>query len=332
MVAAFVTVMTACAGGGSDAHPSLSRESDVYLTDALELIEGNALNAPGVDWDLISQTAFELAKGAATPAATYTSIRYAIAALHDHHSFFLPPPQEGEKPAAPPPRNTFRPRQVTRRVGYVWVPGFEGTEADQQEAFAAALQAAIAQIDDQSICAWVVDLSDNTGGNMWPMLAGLAPILGPGNVGSFESPNGTAVEWVVGPGRAELDGTALVSLDAPYQLKRPDPAVAILIGRATASSGEAVALAFRGRPDTRLFGEPTAGLTTANQGFELSDGAALILATAVMADRNGHKGGIDVTILPDEPVADTEQPGAAARWLLTQPPCVRRTEPVSADG
>ena len=56
----------------------------------------------------------------------------------------------------------------------------------------------------------------------------------------------------------------------------------------TASSGEAVLIAFVGRPNTRSFGTATRGLTTANDGFPLPDGASIMLAVGTYADRLGR--------------------------------------------
>ena len=52
-----------------------------------------------------------------------------------------------------------------------------------------------------------------------------------------------------------------------------------------ASSGEATVIAFRGRPNSRSFGMPTCGLSTAIENYAMSDGACLNLTMSVMADR-----------------------------------------------
>lgn len=64
-------------------------------------------------------------------------------------------------------------------------------------------------------------------------------------------------------------------VDTPYRLRHDAPKVAVLIDNGTASSGEAVLIAFQRRPDTRTFGNATCGLSTANQEYMLSDGASL---------------------------------------------------------
>jgi hypothetical protein len=70
-------------------------------------------------------------------------------------------------------------------------------------------------------------------------------------------------------------------LSLPYDLRQASPFIAVLLSSATSSSGEAVAIAFRGNPNTRSFGQRTRGLTTANGRFTPSDGAIIILTQAI---------------------------------------------------
>jgi C-terminal processing protease CtpA/Prc len=101
----------------------------------------------------------------------------------------------------------------------------------------------------------------------------------------------------------------------------------VLTGPRTASSGEFVTIAFRGRPRTRSFGLPTAGLSTSNSTFPLPDGSMILLTTAVGADRTGTRYGTEIE--PDEVVDGVEPawPGddptlaAAVRWLKQSSGC-----------
>jgi C-terminal processing protease CtpA/Prc len=76
--------------------------------------------------------------------------------------------------------------------------------------------------------------------------------------------------------------------------------VAVLLDGATASSAEAIAISFRPRPNTRSFGQPTAGYSTANRGARMSDGANLVVTVGVMTDRAGRAYGNPIE--PDERV------------------------------
>jgi C-terminal processing protease CtpA/Prc len=149
-------------------------------------------------------------------------------------------------------------------------------------------------------CGWIIDLRNNTGGNMWPMLAGLKPFLGDEPLGAFISREGTSPPWKAGQA---------VDVEPPGSLRRLERAwAAVLTGPRTASSGEAVTISFKGRVRTRSFGQPTAGLSSANQAFQLPDGAAIILTVSIEADRTGKQYGEKVD--PDEVIAALA-PGAS---------------------
>jgi C-terminal processing protease CtpA/Prc len=88
----------------------------------------------------------------------------------------------------------------------------------------------------------------------------------------------------------------------------------VLIDNGTVSSGEAVAIAFQRRPDTRFFNTAICGRSTANMEYTLSDGASLFLAEAIMADRMKFMYGGHIT--PDEEVFNpVEVEQRAVAWL-----------------
>jgi C-terminal processing protease CtpA/Prc len=104
--------------------------------------------------------------------------------------------------------------------------------------------------------------------------------------------------------------------------------VAVLTSALTASAGEAVALAFVGRPRTTLIGEPTLGLTSFNVAHAMPDGALLIVTSELDVDRNGkpYDGPIPVdqhVAVDWSRVATDDDPVlvAALAWLATQPSC-----------
>jgi C-terminal processing protease CtpA/Prc len=200
----------------------------------------------------------------------------------------------------------------------VRVGAFSGTAA-QATAFANGIQNAVRLADRDDLIGWIVDLRGNGGGNMWPMLAGLGPVLGEGLLGWFIDPVGAEVPWQYRDGASWSGATAGQRVDAPYTLKKPNPKVAVLVDNGVASSGEATFIAFRGRANTRSFGAATCGLSTANSGFVLSDGALLNLTVSVMADRAKTKYGDQVQ--PDE-IVEGASPVVerAVAWLQAANP------------
>jgi C-terminal processing protease CtpA/Prc len=186
-------------------------------------------------------------------------------------------------------------------VGYVRIAAFSSAAPGADRAFADGIQDQIRGADRANLSGWIVDVRGNGGGNMWPMVAGVAPVLGEGIAGYFMPPVGSPTDWSV-RGSAALNGSSeIVRTSSPYTLLMPGlPRVAVLTDNLVASSGEAVVVSFRARPNTRSFGSMTCGVSTANSGFRLSDGSTLQLTVALMADRTRTAYGVQ--IVPDETV------------------------------
>lgn len=310
---------TACDDANLSEPEGLGLEAARYLTFALDFMQIRSLHRFEIDWTSFRAQAFADAGNAKTPAETYDAIRAALLRLGDDHSTFLTPEQAA---AAPPPSDDPSVRLVQPEVGYLDVPAFAGL--DQGGTLASRYHALIEDVDTMGACRWVVDLRGNTGGNMWPMLGGVGPILGDGTAGYFVYPDSAVQEWSYASGVAALDGTAFSTVAAPYEMATAPP-VAVLTDSLTTSSGEAMAIAFRGRPTTRSFGGATFGLTTGNDGTYLSDGALLIVAVANMADRDrAVPAGAVVpdSLVPGDKTGDPASDAtlaAALGWLETMP-------------
>jgi len=292
-----------------------------FLDNAIDIMRQHALHAEGVDWAAVRTEAFKRAGGAFNPIDTYPAIYWALVQLGDPGSHLRLPPglypdqiallQQAEREAqnsAPggPRTDTAVPTAFTSRrlpeghivnaqgknFGYVVLPRCSAKDNDGLLLYAADVRRILTDLTSQNPQGWIVDLRGNTGGNMWPMMTGIGPILGDGAVGSFVAADGN-MTWFYQDGRtgtrnpAGLE-TVSLSLDEEPSLRSPSKApVAILVDSSTASSAEAITIAFHGRPDTRSFGTRTAGKSTAVQPFKLDDGAEIYLTTAIDADRTG---------------------------------------------
>jgi carboxyl-terminal processing protease len=315
-------LFTAGCGGGGGTTPTQpggasTPQVQAYLGQMVDRMQANSLHRVTINWTDFRSRVLAEGLSAQTLVDARPAIRLALQLLGDGHSSYRAPdgtvlfvanrtcsasdPVVGEIPAD---------------VGYVKVGAFGGS-GGEATAFAQGVQIAIAQADRDSLVGWLVDLRGNGGGNMWPMIAGLGPVLGEGPAGFFIGPVGGQTPWAYQNGSSTSGGTAVVSVPSPYRLRREQPLVAVLSDNRIASSGEATLISFSGRSGARSFGTPTCGLSTANSPFTLSDGAVLNLTVAVMADRHRTKHGD--SIAPDELVADPSQvvPRAIA-WLRTE--------------
>jgi C-terminal processing protease CtpA/Prc len=192
------------------------------------------------------------------------------------------------------------------RIGYILVPSFGGQQSfdpDEAGLFANTLHEHVRRLSLSGATAWIVDLRYNSGGNMWPMLAGISPLLGAVHVGSFVAEGQGPVAWECNNGRVGTPGSVSVAVENPLTLQNANARVAVLIGRYCTSSGEAIAVALRGRDNSRFFGKPTGGATTSTQSVWMGDGAMLFVTNAIFADRTGRVYGGKLE--PDEVIADS---------------------------
>lgn len=214
-------------------------------------------------------------------------------------------------------------RRLPDDIGYLDLPGFGG-DGERAARYAGAGQERIQELDGPPAAGWIVDLRQNGGGNLAAMLAALGPLLGEGELGTFVAADGgVRAAWSYRDGQARQGDQAAVGVAGPaYQPRRPAAPVALLTGPRTGGAGEALAVAFAGRPDTRRFGTPTAGAPVSTGSFPLGDGATLVLTTGLARDRAGRV--YDGPLAPDEPVetdwtrvgtADDPVLQAAVAWL-----------------
>lgn len=303
----------------------------VYVWTALKLAEWSAMNSNRVDWPTVRARAYAATAGTASTQDTYPAINEALQALGDKHSFLMPP----LKGKGAPKFNVRYPHweKLEKEVGYIELPFLMGNGTMQDgRSYARMVHDGIKTLRAQGVCGWVVDLRVNAGGNMWPMLAAIGPVLGEGEAGAFVA-QGRRITWGYQQGKSLVIGNrwghhSVENPAAPAGTLEP---VAVLIGARTASSGEAITIAFKGRPKTRFFGDPTWGVPTANQSLPMVDGAWLAITVALDSDRTGKI--YDASIVPDEVVSvqwtDVRKPNdmgipAARDWVAAQPECITK--------
>lgn len=202
---------------------------------------------------------------------------------------------------------------TTDGITTVTLPAFDGQTQLAMDAYQDAGIAAVRSATTLTTCGWIVDLRENGGGNTWPMLSTVAPLLSDGNIFGFQDRNGTTT-WVgAANGNLQSAPDGVTVGVANFHVRQP---VAILTSHSTASAAELVVVAFAGQPHTARVGSSTGGYTTGNEAFTLSNGALLVLTTSWYVDRTGtrYSGAIgpDILTTPDHATA------AARTWLTQQ--------------
>lgn len=307
---------------GGDAAPSttMSVDAAAELRAAIDILKTHHMFREKADWPTIEARAFAMAAGAKTAADTYPAIAYALHQMGEHHSFLFPArvvkAQHENKPGT---GETTLPKagQYPGEIVAINMPGHTGS-AESDRAYVAELRRILDKARKHGLCRIAIDLRQNGGGNMWPMLNGVASLLGKSPYGYFLNSGAPKVPWNLSSGWMSLSDEGIAPISPDLARAQSNIPVAVLVSRHTASSGEFTAIAFEGHPRTRLFGEPTAGFVTVNSQYELPDGADMFISTGWAEDRLHRP--YRVAVAPDE----NTPPGqptldAALAWLKTQP-------------
>ena len=120
--------------------------------------------------------------------------------------------------------------------GYINVPPFHGGNPQSMLAYADSLQSAVRQLEGAGINGWLIDLRENTGGNMAPMLAGLGPLFSSYKLGSLVDVVTNRNAWYYENGRYFTDDDAGWSVSDPVTLKSTLP-IAVMTSTSVVSSG-----------------------------------------------------------------------------------------------
>lgn len=288
-------------------------EDLVFIQEMLDFSESNYVFRDQVNWPIVRQNVIGELEANGFEAA----IVKLYAEIGDQHGRYVDVDGSAiDNRTLLCQSANFEFNNLPGNIGYVKVNGLIGATPDQANVFAVEIQESIASLVDRGIRRWVVDLSENEGGNMWPMVAGLGPLLGNNELGYFVYPQDADRVWGYQPQGSYLGSSndLVTSIQQIADFVSDDQKIAVIISDATKSSGEATVLSFIGRPNTRLFGQPTCGLSTVITQSFLSNGAGFRIPNAIMADRN--RNGDGGQILPDEQFSEsTALQERVVEWL-----------------
>lgn len=314
------------------AKAQMSDSVQRYLDTCLTVLKNNALYAHRVNWE---EKEGEVRARAKTKAEAFEALKVVFTSLGDMHaafyhedkSFRLENTALLERYSDSLKAAWKRGPQIAPRMidgfAYFVVPYMGAKGQKQIDWYANWLYEEVVKLHKQQPKGWIIDLRLNSGGNIRPMLAGLAPFFKEGVISYYIGKNGEASdEASIKNGDFLIDGQVQATIkDKIAQF--PAAKVAVLIGPGTASSGEITAAVFSKRTNTLLIGEPTAGLANATNGFVFNDNKTYFLvSTARIADAS--KIAFPETIQPEirihgqeafQAVAQDEIVKTAIDWL-----------------
>lgn len=221
----------------------------LHIDSCLAVLKQHSLYAAGVHWKKTTKQVYARAKNARTKADTFEALKIAFEALGDKHAAYYQYNDEYRlKNKALTGRYSDSIRKAWARgprinaimldsIAYLSVPYMGAFTQQQIEWYANWLGDSLASLQRRQPTGWIIDLRLNGGGNIRPMLAGLAVFFPDGILSCFVDRNGHITdEATVYDGALFIDGVKQVGTRS-----RLTPAanakVAVLTGPGTASSG-----------------------------------------------------------------------------------------------
>lgn len=288
------------------------KEIKDFNAKLIQIVKYNSLYSDSLNWPLIEKEIDSISKLNQNVDKYSVSVNYIISKLRvagDYHTNYSS--KEHTNKLTQQSCYDLQPecKYLGCNIAYIKVPAFASINDNICKDFATKIQLFIKTIDSNSIIGWIVDLRDNGGGNMYPMIAGLGPLTGEGVLGYFINKKGLKRSWSYRNGLATdslteilikkngrnksissySDIAGMPQVVNPYTIKNKNAKIAVLINNHTASAGEMTCISFIGKPNTKLFGKASGGYTTANASFMLPDSSCIHLAARFTADRNMTK-------------------------------------------
>lgn len=207
----------------------------------------------------------------------YPLLKQALKIKGGKHSSLVSP-EESKKNISQYKKPTI---SVKNNVLYVHLPEFTGSTS-QAKKYATTVYHKIAK---QKYTGIIIDLSDNRGGDIGPMLAGTSPIIPNGKIFSIVNANGETTNVSLRGSVTDNMGTN-INLGKIRKIKNTP--IAVILNRWTASSGELTDLALANNSDVKTFGEKSAGYTSINSTYSMYNGTQINITTDKVKKNNGQ--------------------------------------------
>jgi len=338
--AALAAILLTLAASSGAADPAANPPPDAMplplaravVNKTIELVESKGVYPRSrAEYDQARAALLAVVGGTAAQAdrnEVHSRIRQLLATLDaDGHSLLFTPVQNQQMQSTNLARNAMRPsafRLVATSRGTVlrWTPppnvgGREMIGGNVKRFY----DEADAHPEIKGACALVVDLSEQTGGNAWPPLIAMYPLLSAANKANWVDRDGKRTPVVDRTGlehTAQAYGGGRANPLAPYA----DGPLAVVAGSHTSSAGEMLLVALLGEQRVQTFGQTSHGLSTGNATYALADGSTLVLTQTRYALGAGpvYRGGIPAMHPSEKGEPADAVVRAAAEWAAAQSP------------
>lgn len=211
----------------------------------------------------------------------------------DNHSFIYKTNKKNTEKQFDLKKGQLSNVKLKNDVGIIYIPSFNLYDKTNELKYSQHLQNLLIDSSQNVKCGWIIDLTDNRGGNGPAMLLGLAPLFENKKLMNYVNRNMEKISLILkSSGLTVLSQNSasepVISINPKFHKKIQKRNIALLISKKTGSAAEQILISFLGQNNIRTFGSETAGFTTSNEVFDLPYDYKLALSTTYMADINGN--------------------------------------------
>jgi carboxyl-terminal processing protease len=288
IIAALVIMLTMALQAHSQSTGDVNKIFDVTIEKARIV----ALNSGQVKWDSIGVAMHEASKKTSSTSPLKTSFEIMLESLNDRNAYVFNSNTKtiiagaSEHHQAKSNQSLFHYATLDNGVRYLRVAAIPlGSDIQQQ---AEQIRNAVDSLSKGDALQWIVDLRYASDGEMKPLFAGLAPLLDEGLTATMVDNKNTIVRmYTVHNGNFYIDQVPVVKFPiSSVDLRKAK--IAVLTSRYTSGATELLSIALKGRKNTRVFGEPTAGHIFGMTTIQISKELAMSLSTTMYVDRKGN--------------------------------------------
>ena len=271
-----------------------------YVRHCVRLLDRDGLYADRPEWKEKRKEVLASAKTITTLDEAHTLVQEAADVAGGKHSFLWPPVTDTATYHETAP-DVFL---LDSNIVHVVLPGHTGVKVSDSLYIHSVFDFIQEHLDARGV---IVDLREDTGGNMYPMIASVSALIPDGIVMKFKNRKKTIPVWL-----EYVQGSYGIDPESVGKLPSTTP-IAVLTSERTGSSGEATLISFLGLDNVRTFGGPSAGYASGNVTHTLIDGYLFAITRSCDVARTGEVFCED----PIQPDVNTETPlEDAIEWII----------------
>ncbi len=303
LVLLFLFVVNPCNGSNKNTD---GLYIDIVIK-ALEIAQRESFKSNELNWHSLKNDVIKRYAASNDKKDAYAAIELLIKSINDNHSFLSVNGVRFGSEVQPLSNNvehlTIKSSLDNENIAYIHIPRTVRNDVAGMDEYAKNLYTEIAYYSNINVSAFILDFRYNSGGQLWPMLAGLSALINSKHAGTAIFPDGPRWQWWAHGGEAGTRGKNFKNVN--HSIKRISPVdfdnelpIAILISGLTGSSGEASVISFLGNKNTCLIGQRSRAQATINQPFKLDDTTRFFIARGYFGNNKGdiYQAGISPNI------------------------------------